>query len=118
MTQINDTSVTLEWSEPLDSGGRRDLSYALQCLRCSGAPGKCAPCGDSVSYRPAQRGLAARRVVVWGLQPHTTYAFSVQALNGVSRHSGREPASDSVNVTTSHNGEGDRGGAQFCRGVG
>nr|XP_023659288.1 ephrin type-B receptor 4-like [Paramormyrops kingsleyae] len=103
MTQINDTSVTLEWSEPLDNGGRRDLNYALHCLRCSGPSGKCVPCGDSVSYRPAQRGLAARRAVIWGLQPHTTYAFSVQALNGVSQHSGREPASDSVNITTSHN---------------
>ncbi|KAG9339004.1 hypothetical protein JZ751_024402 [Albula glossodonta] len=105
VTQINDTSVTLEWSEPLDSGGRRDLSYAVQCLRC-GAPGDpCQPCGDSVSYRPSQSGLLTRRATVWGLLPHTTYAFTVQALNGVSLLSGKEPASDSVNVTTSHDGE-------------
>ncbi|KAJ8275469.1 hypothetical protein COCON_G00072210 [Conger conger] len=77
VTQVNDTSVTLEWSEPLDSGGRRDLSYAVG-------------------------GLTARRVTVWGLLPHTTYSFSVQALNGVSQPSGRAPAGESVNVTTSH----------------
>ncbi|KAI1898748.1 hypothetical protein AGOR_G00075570 [Albula goreensis] len=105
VTQINDTSVTLEWSEPLERGGRQDLSYAVECRRCGGpaaGPGEpCSPCGDSVSYRPAQSGLTARRVVVWGLLPHTTYTFSVQALNGVSPRSGTEPASESVNITTS-----------------
>ncbi|MFT7796419.1 ephrin type-B receptor 4 [Arapaima gigas] len=101
VTQINDTSVTLEWSEPLDNGGRQDLSYGVQCLHCGAPEGRCTSCGDSISYRPAQHGLTARRVVVWGLLPHTTYTFSVQALNGVSQRSGREPASESVNITTS-----------------
>lgn len=112
VTQINDTSVTLEWSEPLERGGRQDLSYAVECLRCGGpAGGPCSSCGDSVSYRPAQSGLSARRVVVWGLLPHTTYTFSIQALNGVSQRSGSEPASESVNITTSRDGEGrGRGG--------
>ncbi|XP_061106301.1 ephrin type-B receptor 4a-like isoform X2 [Conger conger] len=102
VTQVNDTSVTLEWSEPLDSGGRRDLSYAVVCARCGPPGAPCGGCGDSVSFRPAQGGLTARRVTVWGLLPHTTYSFSVQALNGVSQPSGRAPASESVNVTTSH----------------
>ncbi|KPP58391.1 ephrin type-B receptor 4-like, partial [Scleropages formosus] len=48
VTQIDDTSVTLEWSEPLQLGGRQDLSYT---------------------------------------------------------QSGSEPASESVNVTTTRNGE-------------
>uniref|UniRef100_A0A8C9SFR6 receptor protein-tyrosine kinase n=1 Tax=Scleropages formosus TaxID=113540 RepID=A0A8C9SFR6_SCLFO len=102
VTQIDDTSVTLEWSEPLQLGGRQDLSYTVQCRHC-GPGGRCAPCADSVSYRPAQRGLTGRRVVVWGLQPHTTYSFSIEALNGVSQQSGSEPASESVNVTTTRN---------------
>uniref|UniRef100_A0A8C9VQD8 receptor protein-tyrosine kinase n=1 Tax=Scleropages formosus TaxID=113540 RepID=A0A8C9VQD8_SCLFO len=101
VTQINDTSVTLEWSEPLDNGGRRDLSYGVQCQRCGVPGGRCTSCGDRVSYRPAQHGLTTRRVVVWGLLPHTTYIFLVQALNGVSQLSGREPSSESVNITTS-----------------
>ncbi|MEQ2197098.1 hypothetical protein XENOCAPTIV_022928, partial [Xenoophorus captivus] len=62
----------------------------------------CLPCGDSVSYRPAQEGLQGRRVEVWGLLPHTTYTFTVQALNGVSPLSTKEPAGESINITTSH----------------
>lgn len=107
VSQINDTSVTLEWSEPLDRGGRGDLSYRVLCSRCGppsvnrGLAGSCVPCDDSILYRPAQQGLTQRRVVIWGLRPHTKYIFTVQALNGVSTLSQSEPASDRVNVTTS-----------------
>ncbi|XP_061089621.1 ephrin type-B receptor 4a-like isoform X2 [Conger conger] len=101
VTQINDTLLTLEWSEPLEGGGRLDLSYRVECQRCGALGGPCSSCGDSVSYRPSQSGLSARKVVVWGLLPHTTYTFSIQALNGVSQRSGSEPASESVNITTS-----------------
>uniref|UniRef100_A0A8C7VIZ6 receptor protein-tyrosine kinase n=1 Tax=Oncorhynchus mykiss TaxID=8022 RepID=A0A8C7VIZ6_ONCMY len=102
VTQINDTTVTLEWSEPQDSGGRTDLSYSVECSLCGAPWGPCSPCGDSVSYRPSQRGLLGRRVVVWGLMPHTTYTFSIQALNGVTQTNGKGAPSDSVNITTSH----------------
>uniref|UniRef100_A0A8C7HEV9 receptor protein-tyrosine kinase n=1 Tax=Oncorhynchus kisutch TaxID=8019 RepID=A0A8C7HEV9_ONCKI len=102
VTQINDTTVTLEWSEPQDSGGRTDLSYSVECSLCGAPWGPCSPCGDSVSYRPSQRGLLGRRVVVWGLMPHTTYTFSIQALNGVTPTNGKGAPSDSVNITTSH----------------
>uniref|UniRef100_A0A8K9WQ86 receptor protein-tyrosine kinase n=1 Tax=Oncorhynchus mykiss TaxID=8022 RepID=A0A8K9WQ86_ONCMY len=105
VTQINDTTVTLEWSEPMDSGGRTDLSYSVECSLCGSPRGPCSPCGDSVSYRPSQRGLLGRRVVVWGLMPHTTYTFSIQALNGVSTSNGKGAPSDRVNITTSHEGE-------------
>nr|XP_043898025.1 ephrin type-B receptor 4a-like isoform X2 [Solea senegalensis] len=101
-SQINDTTLVLEWNEPLDNGGRTDLSYTVKCSVCGSAKGPCPPCGDSVSYRPAQQGLLGRRVEVWGLLPHTTYTFTVQALNGVSQLSGKEPGSDSVNITSSH----------------
>ncbi|XP_010868768.1 ephrin type-B receptor 4a isoform X1 [Esox lucius] len=102
VTQINDTTVTLEWSEPQDSGGRTDLSYSVECSLCEASTGPCSPCGDNVSYRPFQRGLLGRRVVVWGLMPHTTYTFSIQALNGVSAADGQGAPSDTVNITTSH----------------
>ncbi|KAM6970019.1 LOW QUALITY PROTEIN: ephrin type-B receptor 4a-like [Aplochiton taeniatus] len=102
VTQINDTTVTLEWSEPLDSGGRTDLSYSLACWLCGAPRRPCALCGDGVSYRPAQHGLTAHSAVVWGLLPHTTYTFSIQAVNGVSDLSGKALASESVNITTSH----------------
>uniref|UniRef100_UPI0037E7A17E ephrin type-B receptor 4a-like n=1 Tax=Semicossyphus pulcher TaxID=241346 RepID=UPI0037E7A17E len=102
VTQINDTTLSLEWNEPLDNGGRTDLSYAVRCTVCRSPKGPCLPCGDSVSYRPAQQGLLGRRLEVWGLLPHTTYAFTIQTLNGVSQLTGKDPASESVNITTSH----------------
>uniref|UniRef100_A0A673LH11 receptor protein-tyrosine kinase n=1 Tax=Sinocyclocheilus rhinocerous TaxID=307959 RepID=A0A673LH11_9TELE len=82
--QVNDTSLTLEWSEPLDSGGRSDLTYSVECRMCSAPGGPCMPCVDGVNYRPSQTGIQGRRVSIWGLRPHTTYSFTVMALNGVS----------------------------------
>uniref|UniRef100_A0A667ZYY4 receptor protein-tyrosine kinase n=1 Tax=Myripristis murdjan TaxID=586833 RepID=A0A667ZYY4_9TELE len=101
VTQINDTMVTLEWSEPLERGGRSDLTYSVSCSRCRSKVTSCLPCDDAVSYRPAQLGLTQRRVVIWGLQPHTNYTLTVQSLNGVSSFSQSEPATERVNVTTS-----------------
>ncbi|XP_068164362.1 ephrin type-B receptor 4b isoform X2 [Antennarius striatus] len=105
VSQINDTMVTLEWSEPLDRGGRVDLTYRVLCSVCrtsSKVPAiSCSPCDDRVLYWPGQHGLTQHRVVIWGLRPHTKYTFTIQSLNGVSPLSQLEPASDKVNVTTS-----------------
>ncbi|XP_067301453.1 ephrin type-B receptor 4b isoform X1 [Pseudorasbora parva] len=89
--QINDTVVTLEWAEPLDNGGRSDLSYSVECVFCP----------DSASFRPRQVGVTGRRVIIHGLLPHTTYTFTVLSQNGVSAVSHTSPASSSVNITTS-----------------
>lgn len=62
-------------------------------------------CGDGVNYRPSQTGIQGRRVSIWGLRPHTTYNFTVMALNGVSALSVPGPAGKSINITTSPNGE-------------
>ncbi|XP_067464054.1 ephrin type-B receptor 4a-like isoform X1 [Thunnus thynnus] len=102
VTQINDTTLSLEWNEPLDNGGRQDLSYTVRCFVCRSPKGPCLSCEDSVSYRPKKEGLDGRRVEVWGLLPHTTYTFTIQSINGVSQLSGKDPASESVNITTSH----------------
>uniref|UniRef100_A0A669C487 receptor protein-tyrosine kinase n=1 Tax=Oreochromis niloticus TaxID=8128 RepID=A0A669C487_ORENI len=100
VSQLNDTTVTLEWSEPLDRGGRQDLTYRVLCSTC-GPDTSCSPCGDSILYRPAQNGLTQRRVVIWGLHPQTKYIFTIQSLNGVSALSHSEPASSKLNITTS-----------------
>ncbi|XP_034078818.1 ephrin type-B receptor 4b-like [Gymnodraco acuticeps] len=103
ISQTNESSLSLEWSEPLERGGRSDLTYRVLCSLCSsqGLAASCPPCDDSVLYRPAQSGLTQRRVIVWGLRPHSSYVFTVQSLNGVSALSQSEPASGSVNVSTS-----------------
>ncbi|KAM6892562.1 ephrin type-B receptor 4b-like, partial [Xenentodon cancila] len=103
----NDTMVTLEWSEPLDRGGRRDLTYRVLCSSCGpasnakGLVGSCTPCDDSVLYRPGQSGLTQRHIIIWGLRPQSRYIFTIQSLNGVSAVSQSEPASVGINVTTS-----------------
>lgn len=106
VAQINDSSVVLEWSEPLERGGRSDLRYSVRCQRCSetdqGLAGTCSPCDESVLIGPSQ-SLTQRRVVVWGLHPHSLYVFTIQSLNGVSALSQSEPASVQVNVTTNRN---------------
>ncbi len=106
--QVNDTSLTLEWSEPLDCGGRSDLTYSVECRMCSTPRGPCMPCGDGVNYRPSQTGIQGRRLSVWGLRPHTTYSFTVMALNGVSPLSQQGHVGETVNITTSPNGETER----------
>ncbi|XP_065140497.1 ephrin type-B receptor 4a isoform X2 [Paramisgurnus dabryanus] len=101
--QVNDTSLTLEWSEPLNSGGRSDLTYSVVCHMCPILGSPCMPCGDGINYRPSQSGIQTRRVSIWGLRPHTSYSFTVMALNGVSSLSQQEPAGETINVTTSPN---------------
>ncbi|XP_072308113.1 ephrin type-A receptor 8 isoform X3 [Eucyclogobius newberryi] len=46
ISSVNGTSVNLEWDRPLDTGGRADLQYGVQCLRCSG-DGPCEDCASS-----------------------------------------------------------------------
>ncbi|KAF5879824.1 ephrin type-B receptor 4 isoform X1, partial [Clarias magur] len=96
---VNDTMVALEWSEPVERGGRSDLSYAVECVRCGASA--CVPCAESVVYRPAQTGLTGRRVVIHGLQPHTRYTFTIIAINAVTADSSVHTSSASINITTS-----------------
>ncbi|XP_053542182.1 ephrin type-B receptor 4b [Ictalurus punctatus] len=101
--QVNDTMVVLEWNEPVERGGRSDLSYAVECVRCgaSASASVCVPCEESVLYRPTQTGLMGRRVVIHGLQPHTRYTFTIISINGVTAASSTHTASASINITTS-----------------
>lgn len=100
VAQLNASAVVLEWSEPVDTGGRSDLSYRVLCERCDSA--SCSSCGDSVLIGPAPT-VTQRRVIAVGLRPRTLYVFTIQSLNGVSSLSQSEPASVRVNVTTNTN---------------
>lgn len=52
VSQLNGTSVTLEWSEPLDGGGRSDLSYRVLCSVCGTAAGTTPQVGPGGTESP------------------------------------------------------------------
>lgn len=107
ISNVNETSLILEWSEPRDLGGRDDLLYNVICKKCHGGPGTmtCSRCDDNVEFVPRQLGLTERRVHVSHLLAHTRYTFEVQAVNGVSGKSPLPPRYAAVNITTNQAGE-------------
>uniref|UniRef100_A0A8C7U6T4 receptor protein-tyrosine kinase n=1 Tax=Oncorhynchus mykiss TaxID=8022 RepID=A0A8C7U6T4_ONCMY len=89
ISEVNETSVVLEWSAPLRLGGRKAGSIL------------CLPCSQDVLFSPQQSGLRATRVCVSELQAHTRYTFTILARNGVSQgHSAGAGQSVSVTLTT------------------
>ncbi|XP_070589327.1 ephrin type-A receptor 7 isoform X3 [Erythrolamprus reginae] len=101
---INQTTVSLEWSPPADNGGRNDVTYRVLCKRCSWEQGECVPCGSNVGYMPQQTGLADNYVTVMDLLAHANYTFEVEALNGVSDLSRSQRLFAAVTVTTGQAG--------------
>ncbi|XP_027989806.2 ephrin type-B receptor 3 isoform X1 [Eptesicus fuscus] len=105
ISNVNETSLILEWSEPRDLGGRDDLLYNVICKKCHGGLGAggasaCSRCDDNVEFVPRQLGLTERRVHISHLLAHTRYTFEVQAVNGVSGKSPLPPRYAAVNITT------------------
>uniref|UniRef100_W5LIL1 Ephrin type-B receptor 3 n=1 Tax=Astyanax mexicanus TaxID=7994 RepID=W5LIL1_ASTMX len=100
ISSVNETSVSLEWAEPRDSGGRADVVYNVVCKKCQHGGGFCVRCDDNVDVSPRQLGLADRQAAVRNLQAHTRYSFEIQAINGVSAKSPSIPHYATVNITT------------------
>ncbi|XP_039517199.1 ephrin type-B receptor 3 [Pimephales promelas] len=100
ISSVNETSVSLEWSEPRDLGGRRDVVYNVVCKKCLHDGGSCARCDDNVEVSPRRLGLAERQAALRNLQAHTHYSFEIQAVNGVSPKSPSSPQYATVNITT------------------
>ncbi|XP_043819227.1 ephrin type-B receptor 4 [Dromiciops gliroides] len=99
VARLNGSSLRLEWSAPLESGGRGDLTYALRCHACQ-PRGSCVPCGRDLTFDPGPENLAEPWVGVQGLRPDFTYAFEVMAINGVSSVALGPIPVEAVNVTT------------------
>ncbi|XP_039980855.1 ephrin type-A receptor 7 isoform X2 [Xiphias gladius] len=97
---INQTTVSLEWSPPADTGGRNDVSYRVICRRCSWEPEECVPCGPNVGYSPAQSGLVDTCVTIMDLLAHANYTFEVEAVNGVSDLSRTQRLFAAVSIAT------------------
>ncbi|KAI2656449.1 Ephrin type-A receptor 4-A [Labeo rohita] len=100
ISNVNETSVLLEWSPPLSSGGRQDLTYNVVCKQCVRDTQRCTPCGDDVRYSPQRLSLRSTRVSVHQLQAHTNYTFQIWAVNGVSKHNPSLEQAVSVTLTT------------------
>ncbi|XP_053320180.1 ephrin type-B receptor 4 [Spea bombifrons] len=98
VAHVNGSTADLDWSEPLDSGGRGDLYYEVQCMECAGG-GPCSPC-TRLSFFPRPNRLVERKLRVSGLRPRVTYNFRVLALNGVTERSGVGAMGEELNVTT------------------
>ncbi|XP_039999313.1 ephrin type-B receptor 3 isoform X1 [Xiphias gladius] len=100
ISSVNETSLSLEWEEPEDTGGRSDLVYNMVCKKCLRDRSPCTRCDDNVDIAPRRLGLRQRKVVVRNLQAHTRYSFEVQAVNGVSGKNPTTPSYSTVNITT------------------
>ncbi|XP_041826302.1 ephrin type-A receptor 5 [Melanotaenia boesemani] len=101
ISNVNETSVFLEWSIPMETGGRKDVHYNIICRRVLPDGRGLEECGPNVRFLPRRVGLSNTSVMVADLQSHTNYSFLLEAVNGVS-----ELAKDhakqyvSLNVTT------------------
>ncbi|XP_016529383.1 ephrin type-A receptor 6-like isoform X2 [Poecilia formosa] len=84
MFNMNDTCLMLEWSPPSDTGGRRDLTYNVQCKRCGPGPNQCQLCEDELRFLPRPLGLTNATVTVTDFSSHANYTFEIESLNGVS----------------------------------
>ncbi|KAJ6663399.1 hypothetical protein lerEdw1_009478 [Lerista edwardsae] len=94
--------LILEWSAPLDSGGRSDVAYNLLCTcRSSASRHRCEPCGGSVSFMPQQKGLVDRAVTLGNLLPNVNYTIRVEAVNGVSDYGASSSKHPYAEVTVS-----------------
>ncbi|XP_062452960.1 ephrin type-A receptor 3 isoform X3 [Rhea pennata] len=100
ISNINETSVILDWSWPLDTGGRKDVTFNIVCKKCGGSTKMCEPCSDNVRFLPRQTGLTNTTVTVVDLLAHTNYTFEIDAVNGVSDLSTLSRQFAAVSITT------------------
>ncbi|XP_057678449.1 ephrin type-A receptor 7 isoform X1 [Corythoichthys intestinalis] len=97
---INQTTLSLEWSPPADDGGRSDVTYRVRCRLCSWEAEECKSCGPNVRYLPSQSQLLETYVNIVDLLAHVNYTFEVEAVNGVSDLSRTQRLFATVNIAT------------------
>ncbi|RVE58142.1 hypothetical protein OJAV_G00206320 [Oryzias javanicus] len=101
---INDTSLMLEWSPPSDTGGRRDLTYNVQCKRCGSKPNHCKLCEEELRFLPRSLGLTNATVTIMDFSAHANYTFEIESLNGVSSLSSFPRQVAAITVSTDQGG--------------
>ncbi|KAE8621771.1 hypothetical protein XENTR_v10004966 [Xenopus tropicalis] len=100
ISNINETSVILDWSWPLDTGGRKDITFNVVCKRCGVNVKYCEYCKGNLKFIPRQSGLANTTVTVTDLLAHTNYTFEIESVNGVSDQSVSNRIPAAVSITT------------------
>ncbi|XP_061119791.1 ephrin type-A receptor 5 isoform X6 [Conger conger] len=100
ISNVNETSVLLEWVGPEETGGRKDVRYNILCRKMAADWSRYEECGGQVRYLPQRQGLRNSSVMVADLLAHTNYTFLVEAVNGVSHLTSLPRPSVSLNVTT------------------
>ncbi|KAG8590764.1 hypothetical protein GDO81_006888 [Engystomops pustulosus] len=100
ISNINETSVILDWSWPLDTGGRKDLTFNVVCKKCGGNSKFCEACKGNLRFIPRQIGLTNTTVTIMDLLAHTNYTFEIESVNGVSDQSVTMRHIAAVSITT------------------
>ncbi|KAM3862102.1 ephrin type-A receptor 6 [Diretmus argenteus] len=104
MFNLNDTCLMLEWLPPSDTGGRRDLTYNVQCKRCGPEPDHCQLCQEELRFLPRPLGLTNATVTVMDFSAHANYTFEIESLNGVSDKSSFPRQVAAITVSTDQGG--------------
>ncbi|MEQ2185221.1 Ephrin type-A receptor 6, partial [Goodea atripinnis] len=105
MFNMNDTCLMLEWLPPSDTGGRRDLTYNVQCKRCGPATNQCQICEEELRFLPRPLGLTNATVTITDFSSHANYTFEIESLNGVSDMSSFPRQVAIITVSTDQGGE-------------
>nr|XP_046163310.1 ephrin type-A receptor 5 [Oncorhynchus gorbuscha] len=100
ISNVNETSVFLEWAVPEETGGRKDVSYNILCRKISVDSRHYEECENTVRFLPQRNSLRNNSVMVVDLLAHTNYTFEVEAVNGVSELTNPGRQFVSLNVTT------------------
>ncbi|MGH0170110.1 UNVERIFIED_CONTAM: hypothetical protein FKN15_058527 [Acipenser sinensis] len=100
ISNINETSVILDWTWPADTGGRKDVTFSVVCKKCGASAQQCEPCRGAVRFLPRRVGLTNTTVTVADLLAHTTYTFEIEALNGISEQGSALKQCAAVTITT------------------
>uniref|UniRef100_A0A3Q3B7C8 Titin n=1 Tax=Kryptolebias marmoratus TaxID=37003 RepID=A0A3Q3B7C8_KRYMA len=80
VSDSTNTSISLEWSRPMDDGGMEILGYIIEMVK-----------GEETEWKRANEELVAEtNYTVSGLQTGTDYKFRVAAVNHVGRGEDKE----------------------------
>lgn len=97
---VNKTVVQLIWTGPLETGGRDDVEYEVDCEVCNSKYEICSSCGNKIRFFPSSKRLDETNVQISNLLSHNYYRFKVFSFNGVSMMSSLPAKFAEVRVKT------------------